>query len=122
MRSTLAARGQELTNLESIDFTLEALESLLEDDLDFHATELLREIEQIISQESTNVDKLTRFLGLLARCLKARADVDKLLKVIDASLLNASAHERSRLEAERAELDLLSGNLRRTENVEKENG
>jgi hypothetical protein len=115
MDSTLMAKGKELSNRERIDFTLEAVEYLLKDNLNFHATILMGTIETVISQMPGDVETLARFRHLLARCLKARAELDKLFQVIDASLPFASADERSRLEAERAELHLLSGDLQRAE-------
>lgn len=115
MSSTLMAKGKELTGRERIDFTLEAVDYLLEDGLDFQATVLMGEVEKLISQVSGDVEILARFRRLLARCLKARAELDKLFQAIDASIPHASADERSRLEAERAELHLLSGDLQRAE-------
>jgi hypothetical protein len=115
MDSTLMAKGKELSNRVRIDFTLEAVEYLLEDNLDFHATILMGTIDKLITQIPGDVETLARFRLLLARCLKARAELDKLFQVIDAGLPFASDGERSRLEAERAELHLLSGDLQRAE-------
>ena len=72
-------------------------------------------IENLVSQIPGDVERHARFRHLLARCLKANAQLDKLFQAIDSRLPLASADERSRLEAERAELRLLSGDLQRAE-------
>jgi hypothetical protein len=111
----LTAKGNELTNAERTDLTLEAVEYLLQDGLDFQATVLLGTIENLIPDTSRDSERLSRFRSLVTKCLIARASLDKAFQVIESGLEFAPPRERARLHAERAELDLLSGNLQRAE-------
>jgi hypothetical protein len=113
MLSALNAKGNELPRSERIDYSLEALEYLLEDGLDSHTTILIGTVEKLLAEFPGDANTLARFRMLLTQCLNARAQVDKLFQAIDAALPLASADEKSRLEAERAELHFLNGDLER---------
>jgi hypothetical protein len=121
MDSTLMKSGIGLTVPDRIEFILQAVEYLLQDDLDFHAMILLGHAEKLIPHLPMGAVFYARFRQLLARCLAARADLDKLEQVINAALPTAPPEERARLEAERAEFHMLSGDLMQAErDIEQE--
>ncbi len=121
MDSILMKRGGELTVPDRVEFILQAVEYLLEDDLDFQAMVLLGSAEKLIPQLPVGAEPHARFRRLLAQCLAARADLHKLEQVINAALPTAPPEERARLEAERAEFHMLSGDLMQAEcDVEQE--
>lgn len=115
MEATLRTKGNQLPVAERVAFTLDAAEYLLTDGLGDLATELLGTAEALLSESSCLPGLDRRFRHLVTRCLTARAELDKLFQSIEVSIPNASPAERVRLEAERAELHMLSGNLRQAE-------
>jgi hypothetical protein len=122
MDSVVSYRSGALAILDRVEFILVAVDYLLQDDLDLHAMILLGEAEKLISQLPVGAEQHTRFRRLLARCLSARADLNTLYRVIDANLSNATPDERARLEAERAEFHMLSGDLTLAERDVAEEG
>lgn len=115
MDGTLIRSGGALAPTDRIEFILEAVEHLLQDDLDFHAMVLLGNAEKLMPQLPVGSEAHSRFRRLLARCLAARADLGKLEQVIAAALPTAPPEERARLEAERAEFHMLGGDLAQAE-------
>jgi hypothetical protein len=115
MDGALNRRSAELAVTDHIDFILQAVEYLLQDDLDSHAITLLQKAEKLMPQLPGAVDVNSRFRRLLAKCLAARADLINLKQVIIATLPTATPEERGRLEAERAEYHMLSGDLAQAE-------
>lgn len=111
MDEALTRSGSNLAITDRIDFILQAVEYLLEDDLDSHAMVLLGNAERLMPQLPGSAEAHTRFRQLLARCLAAKADLSKLEQVIAAALPTAPPEDRVRLEAERAEYHLLGGDL-----------
>ena len=111
MDSILSLKGKELTSEERIYFTLDAAEYLLDDGNYAYAAILIDRIEKDISNAAGDQKILAQFQRLLLRCHRSSANLDELLKVIETALINAAPELRSRLEAERAELHFLSGNL-----------
>jgi hypothetical protein len=73
-------------------------------------------------QHPASPPELARFRLLFARALSARATLDEKLRAIEAALPIVSPGDRLRLEAERAELQLLSGNLDEAERAAREGG
>ncbi len=100
---------------DRIEFILQAVEYLLQDDLDLFAMNLLGDAEKLIQQAPVALETHARFRRLLARCLVATADLNKLEQVINVALPTAPPEERARLEAERAEYHMLSGDLAQAE-------
>lgn len=111
MDQVLMSAGGGLPTADQLVYGLEAAERLLDDGLDFHAATRLEQMAALLSREPAAADLLTRFRVLFARALSARAALDQTLRAIEAALPVAAPDERSRLEAERAELHLLNGDL-----------
>jgi hypothetical protein len=111
MENTMTSAGKNLPARERLQFGLEAVEHLLEDDLDAHATFLLHELDELLSGWAADTVTLARFRQLQARCLSARAALDQALQAINSAMPLVAPNDRARLEAERAELHLLSGDL-----------
>lgn len=111
MDSALRNRSGEIPVPDRIEFMLQAVEYQLQDELDFQAMSLLRDTEKLIPTLPVGTEPHARFRRLLARCLSARADLNRLDQVIDIVLTTALPEERIRLEAERAEYHMLNGDL-----------
>lgn len=115
MDATLQRRGGALVVSDRVAFILEAVEYLLQDSHDFLAMVLLGTAEKLLPQLPVEAAAHSCFRRLLARCLAARADLVKLGQLIGAALPAAPPEERARLEAERAEYHMLSGDLPQAE-------
>jgi hypothetical protein len=111
MAWALMAKGKELAIRDRVEFALEAVEHLLDEGIDTHATILLGEVEPVIPQVASDAKAQARFRRLLSQCLKGRADLGKLFSLIGSNIEVSSGDDRSRLEAERAELHYLSGDV-----------
>lgn len=111
MDNTLMRRGAALAASDRLTFILDAVEYLLQDDLDFHAMALLGDAEKLVAKLPVGTAIHSRFRQLLAQCLAVRADLAKFEQVIVDALPTARPEERERLEAVRAEYRLLDGNL-----------
>ena len=111
MHGTLMRSGAELAIAERLEFMLEGVEYLLQDELDSHAMDVLGDAEKLLHQLPAVAGIHQRFRRLLTRCLAARADLSSLEQVINATLPTAPPDEKVRLEAERAEYHMLGGDL-----------
>gem|GEM_PF-2614506 len=112
MDQVLMSPAAELPVDQRITYGLEAAEFLLEDGLDSLAARRLGGIAKLLSgPHSTSPEDLGHFRRLFAQALSARAEVDQALSAIETALPFVSSDDRRRLEAERAELHLLSGDL-----------
>lgn len=98
-----------------VTYGLEAAEWLLDDNLDVFAVRLLEGLGQHLSHWPAAAADQAQFRELLARALSARAEIDRALQTIDEALSQVPQDARGRLEAERAELRLLTGDLNEAE-------
>ena len=115
MDATLTRSSNALAAPDRVNYILEAVEYLLQDDLHSHAMVLLGSAEGLMPQMPAGSESHSRFRRLLAQCLVATADLNRLGQIIDAALLTAQPNERARFEAERAEYHMLSGDLTQAE-------
>ncbi len=103
--------GKSLPDLEYIEFSLGAVEWLIDVDLASHASHHLREVEQRIKTADVPTGVFARFRRLLVRCMDALCAYTQALQAIAEALPHASPDERERLKAERSEIHLLQGRL-----------
>jgi hypothetical protein len=112
MDQVLVRFSEGLPTDERITYGLESAERLIEDGLNFHAVQRLESLSKDFATSSSGpVSGLSRFRILLARVMSQSAAINEALNAIETALTSASENERLRLEAERAELHLLDGNL-----------
>jgi hypothetical protein len=111
MDSTLSSIFANLPAADRMQYGLETVERLLDDDLDFHAAILLQKLVAQLEKSPVDEGVQLHFREIQARCLVARAAVDEALGAIDNALRLAIGENRMRLQAERAELHMLSGKL-----------
>jgi hypothetical protein len=103
--------ASDLTSGPAVSYGLVAAEWLLEEGLDFFASRRLQAISQHLDACPAAPAELNRFRELLARTLSAQAEIDEALRTIDDAIPLLPADAQDRMKAERAELNLLTGDL-----------
>lgn len=111
MDQALMSGIDDLSAEQQLAYGLEAAERLLDDGVDFSALVRLQALAKQIDRVSPPADTLAQFRRLLARALAARSEVEQAVRAIGEALPQAGLQERGHLEAERAELHLLTGDL-----------
>lgn len=107
----LLFRGQDLLISEHVEFSLDAAEWLLNDDLPSLASTHLAAIAGKLETADAPRTHFGRFRHLRIRCMEALCAYNELLQAIEDALAGASPEVRARLEAERSEIHFLQGKL-----------
>jgi hypothetical protein len=107
----LTSRGEPLLVRDYVEFALDAVEWLLDDDLPSLAATHLDEIRKRLGGTDISAQHLTRFQQLRVRCMDALCAYTETLRAIEEALPHANDDERARLEAERSEIHFLQGNF-----------
>jgi hypothetical protein len=104
-------RGEGLTAAEYVEFSLDAAEWLLADDVAELAQHHLARAERHVRTGDVPADQVERFRRLLLGVMDALCAYNETLQTIADQLTRATGEERERLEAERAEIRLLQGDF-----------
>jgi hypothetical protein len=103
--------GLNLPSGEGIPYALEAIDRLLLVGHDVSAANLLERLSGVLDREPASEATQGRYRLLVARVVTNRANLTEAIRAIDSAMQIASPDTRFLLEAERAELCLLDGDL-----------
>lgn len=106
--SAVTFRAANITALELVEFSLDAAEMLLNEDLARMAANHLHTAEQARTTE-TPPAQISRLTALQIRCYAELSAYHQLLEAIARELPHAAAERREQLEAERDEASWLQG-------------
>ncbi len=96
---------------ERVQFGAQVAEMLLDDELLHQATETLRRILPDLDTADLTPAAAGRVHELQARCMNERCAYDQMLTAVKRALPLAGSDDRARLKAQRAEAQLLQGEL-----------
>jgi SIR2-like domain len=111
MREAWQWVSAKLTASDMMVTGLEAAERLLDDDRAMSARFILQEMARRLQDVAVPPDLRAKFARLQTQCLSAEGRIEKALQVMTEAMATADPTDKLRYAAERAELQLLRGDL-----------
>lgn len=111
MNDLLFREGTNLSRNERMRFGLDVAEMLLDDELERYAASVLQRLLSDVEAPDIPAEAAGQFRRLHIRCMNELCAYHETLAAIDRALLLTMGEERTRLQAQRAEIQLLQGHL-----------
>jgi SIR2-like domain len=111
MNSIFEREGDKLSPEDRVRIGLEIADLLLEAQLDRFALSILQRLAIDIERSDFRGDVRQQFNTIQARCMNNLCAYGETVTAINRAIEFATGHDRSRLEAQRAEIQLLQGEL-----------